>query len=234
MGDEFMSINLTVFLLLAIFSLPVIFAYGDSESENDLLLKKGIEHFGQEEYERAISYFDEILESEPNHVEALYNKGNTLSKIEKYNESISYFEQVLKLDPGKYIARLKLENSLLEVTSYNYGFLDGVLEITVHDSNGGFVAYLRTTKIKAVEHEIVENLVEKWPVTKIINQNNQELAVHQQEYMKFVDVDSIYGFHEIPFSEEVDFPLATTWHYQIPVERGDVISYIYSIFRPII
>ena len=229
-----MSINLTVFLLLAIFSLPVIFAYGDADSDNDLLLKKGIEHFGQEEYEQAISYFDEILESDPNHVEALYNKGNTLSQLEKHNEAIPYFEQVLKLDPGKYIARLKLENSLLQVASYNYGFLDGVLEITVHDSNGGLVAYLRTTKIKAVEHEIVENLVEKWPIIKKINQNNQNFNVHQHEFIKTVDVDSIYGFHEIPFSEEVDFPLATTWHYQIPVERGDVISYIYSIFRPII
>jgi len=229
-----MSINLTVFLLLAIFSLPVIFAYGDSESENDLLLKKGIEHFSQEEYEQAISYFDEILEIEPNHVEALYNKGNTLSKIEKYDESISYFEQVLKLDPDKYIARLKLENSLLEVTSYNYGFLDGVLEITVHDSNGGFIAYLRTTKIKAVEHEIVENLVEKWPITKISKRNNQNFNVHQYEFVKIVEADTIYGFHEIPFSEEVDFPLTSTWHYQIPVERGDTVRYVYSIFRPII
>ena len=230
MGDVFMSINLTVFLLLAIFSLPVIFAYGDTDSDNDLLLKKGIEHFGQEEYEQAISYFDEILEGDPNHVEALYNKGNTLSKIEKFEEAIPYFEQVLNLDPGKYIARLKLEHALLEVTSYRYGFLDGVLEITVHDSNGGFVAYLRTTKIKAVEHEIVENLVEKWPIIKKINRNNQEFAVHQHEFIKTVDVDAIYGFHEILFSEEVDFPLASTWHYQIPVERGDVITYVYSIF----
>jgi len=229
-----MSINLTVFLVLAIFSLPIIFAYGDTDSDNDLLLKKGIEYFGQEEYEQAISYFDEILEGEPNHVEALYNKGNTLSKIEKYNESIPYFEQVLNLDPGKYIARLKLEHALIEITSYRYGFLDGVLEITVHDTHGSLVAYLRATKIKAIKHEIIEDMVEKWPIKKIINQNNQNFAVHQQEYIKFVDVDAIYGFHEIPFSEEVDFPLATTWHYQIPVERGDVISYVYSIFRPII
>jgi len=121
---------------------------------------------------------------------------------------------------------------LLEVTSYEFGFLDGVLEITVHDFNGGFVAYLRTTKIKAVEHEIVENLVEKWPIIKKINRNNQNFNVHQHEFIKTVGADTIYGFHEIPFSEEVDFPLASTWHYQIPVERGDTVSYVYSIFRP--
>ena len=234
MGDEFMSINLTVFLLLAIFSLPVIFAYGDADSDNDLLLKKGIEHFGQEEYEQAISFFDQILEGEPNHVEALYNKGNTLSRLEKYNESISYFEQVLNLDPGKYIARLKLENSLLEVTSYNYGFLDGVLEIIVHDSKGGLVAFLKTNQIKAIDHEIVKNLVDGWPTTKVINKNNQNFAIHQQEFVTVVEHDSIFGFHEIPFSKNVDFPLATTWHYQIPVERGDVVSYVYSILRPVI
>jgi len=232
MGDEFMSFNLTVFLLLAIFSLPVIFAYGDSDSENDLLLKKGIEHFGQEEYERAISYFDEILEGEPNHVEALYNKGNTLSKIEKFEEAIPYFEQVLNLDPGKYIARLKLENALLQITQYYFGAIDGILEITVHDSNGGLVAYLRTTEIRALHHKIVTNLVEEWPITKVIERDNQNYAIHQYEYVKNVEADTIYGLHEIPFSEEVDFPLATTWHFQIPVERGDVVRYVYSIFRP--
>ncbi len=233
MGDEFMSINLTVFLLLAIFSLPVIFAYGDSDSDNDLLLKKGIEHFGQEEYEQAISYFDEILEGDPNHVEALYNKGNTLSRLEKYNESISYFEQVLNLEPSKYIARLKLEDALLQITQYYFGTIDGILEITVHDSHGDLIAYIRTTKIKALNHEIFKNLVEKWPTNKIINLNNQSHAIHQQEFVTVVEQDTIYGLHEIPFSEEVDFPLATTWHYQIPVKQGDVVRYFYSIFKPV-
>ncbi len=233
MGDEFMSINLTVFLLLAIFSLPVIFAYGDSESEIDYLLDKGLGYFGQEEYDKAISEFNKILKIDPNNVDALYNKGNTLSKTGKFKQAIPFYEKVLNLDSKKYIAKLKLEEALLKITKYRIGSLDGVLEITVHDSKGGLVAFLKTNKIKALEHEIVKNLVDGWPTTKVINKNNQNFDVHQQEFITVVQHDTIFGFHEIPFSDKVDFPLATTWHYQIPVQKGDVVSYVYSIFRPV-
>ena len=224
--------NPVLLFLLGFIALPIIFAYGDSGSEIDNLLSQGMDNFGKAEYDQALIQFDKILKIDPNNVDALYNKGNILSKIGKFDEAIPFYEQVLNLDPHKFIAQVKLEEALLKVTSYRYGFLDGILEITVHDSHGGLVAYLRTTKIKALDHRIVEDLVENWPTTKVITRDNQNFAVHQKEFVKVVEGDTIFGFHEIPFSDKVDFPLATTWHYQIPVERGDVVSYVYSIFRP--
>ena len=225
--------NPVLFALLGFFTLSIIFAYGDSESEIDNLLSQGMDYFGKAEYDMAIIQFDKILKIDPNNVDALYNKGNTLSKTGKFDKAIPFYQQVLNLNPHKFIAQVKLEEALLKVTSYRYGFLDGVLEITVHDSHGGLVAYLRTTTIKALKHKIVEDLVESWPTTKVINQNDKKVAVHQQEFVTVVEDDTIFGFHEIPFSEKIDFPLATTWHYQIPVERGDTVSYVYSIFRPV-
>ena len=224
--------NLALFAL-SFFVLPVIFAYGDSGTEIDKLLEQGKDYFGQAEYDKAISQFDQILIIDPNNVNALYYKGNTLSKIGKFDEVIPYYEKVLTLDPHKFIAQLKLQEALLKVTSYRFDSLDGMLEVTVHDSHGGLVAFLRTTEIKALKHKIVEDLVDSWPTTKLINQNGKSFAVHQKEFVKVADYDTIFGFHEIPFSEKVDLPLATTWHYQIPVERGDVVSYVYSILRPI-
>ena len=225
--------NLVLFGLVGLFVLPVFFAYGDTNSEIDNLLNKGMDFFGQAEYDKAISQFNKILKIDPDNVDALYNKGNTLSKTGKFGQAIPFYQKVLTLEPEKYIAQLKLEEALLKVTKYRYGFLDGVLEIAVHDSHGGLVAYLRTTEIKALKHQIVEDLVDGWPTTKVINQNDKSIAVHQQEFVTVVEDDTIFGFHEIPFSEDVDFPLATTWHYQIPVERGDVVSYVYSIFRSV-
>jgi len=224
--------NLFMFASIIIFSLPIIFVFADSESENDFF-DKGMESFRLGEYEQAISYFDRVLEIEPNNIDALYNKGNNLSQLEKFEEAIPYYVKVLNLDPKKQIAQLKLEHALLEITSYRYGFLDGVLEITIHDSQGGFVAYHRTTKIKALKHDIVVDLVEKWPIAKVTNRNNQNYSVHQQEFVNVFVSGGIIGFHEIPLSANVDFPLAATWHYQIPIQKGDVISYVYSIFRPV-
>src|SRR3972149_4381904 len=218
--------NLVLFAL-SFFALPVIFAYGDSGTEIDKLLEQGKDYFGQAEYDKAILQFEQILIIEPNNIDALYYKGNTLSQTGKFDEAIPFYEKVLHLDPHKFIAQLKLQEALLKVTSYRFDALDGMLEITVHDSRGGLVAYLRTTEIKALKHKIVEDLVDNWPTTRLINQNGQNFAVHQQEFVKVADYDTIFGFHEIPFSEKIDFPIATTWHYQIPIERGDVIKYVY-------
>lgn len=225
--------KLILLALISIFALHVIFAYGETSTEIDSLLAKGIDHFGKAEYDKAISQFNKVLKIDPNNIDALYNKANTLSKTEKFRQAIPLYQQVLKLDPHKFIAQVKLEEALLKVTKYRYGVLDGTLEIIVHDSHGGLVGYLSTTKIKALQHKIVEDLVDSWPVIKTVNRDGQNFALHQKEFVTVVNGDTIFGFHEIPFSDKVDLPLATTWHYQIPVERGDVVKYVYSIFRPV-
>ncbi|MGQ0791671.1 MAG: tetratricopeptide repeat protein [Nitrosopumilaceae archaeon] len=225
--------NLALFALVGFFALPVIFVYGDSGTEIDKLLEQGKYYFGQAEYDKAISQFEQILIIDPNNIDALYYKGNTLSQTGKFKDAIPFYEKVLALDPHKFIAQLKLQEALLKVTSYRFNFLEGVVEITVHDSHGGLVAYLRATEIKALKHKIVEDLVDSWPTTKLINQNGKSFAVHQQEFVKVVDYDTIFGFHEIPYSDKVDFPLTSTWHYQLPIEKGDEIRYVYSILRPV-
>ena len=225
--------NLILFALVGFSALHIVFAYGEPASEIAKLLEQGKEYFGQSEYDKAISQFDQILKTDPNNVDALYYKGNTFSQTGKFNEAIPFYEKVLNLDPHKFIAQLKLQEALLNVTSYRFGFLHGVVEITVHDSRGGLVAYLRTTEIKALKHKIVEDLIDSWPTTRMINQNGKSFAVHQQEFVKVAGYDTIFGIHEIPFSDKVDFPLVSTWHYQIPIEQGDVVRYVYSILRPV-
>ncbi len=225
--------NLTWFAIAILCSLPVILVYGETESENDILLNKASQHLKLGEYEKAISYYDQILETNPKHVPALYFKGFSLSMLEKYSESIPYYQQVLNIEPYNQLALFKLEDALLRTTDYFYGTFQGVLEISVHDSRGGLVAFIRTTEIKAMRHQITYDLVDKWPVTQEIVRDNKKFEVHQKEFVKVVKADTIYGFHEILYSDKIYLPLASTWHYQIPVERGDVVSYVYSIFRPI-
>ncbi len=221
---------LAIFIL---FLFPVILVYGETESENDILLNKASQHLKLGEYEEAISYHDQILKTNPNHVQTLLDKGFSLSMLEKYEESIPFYQRVLNIEPHKQLALFRLEDALLRTTDYFYGTFQGVLEISVHDSHGGFVAFLRTTEIKAMKHQITYDLVDKWPVAQEIVRDNKKFEVHQKEFVKVVKADTIYGFHEIPYSDKIRFPLASTWHYQIPVEKGDVVSYVYSIFRPI-
>ena len=226
--------NLSFLAVIILFSVPLIFAYGESEYDIDFLVYKGGQYLKLFEYDEALFHFDLVLSEEPDNVDALYYKGAVLSGLGKYEEAIRYYEQALNIDPQKQDAIIKLQDALLHNASYQFGFLDGVLEIKVHDSKGELIAFLRSTKIKALEHDMVENFIEKWPVTKVITQDNQKLAVHQKEFLTQIEKTTILGFQEIPFSENVNIPLAATWHYQIPVEKGDVISYTYSIYRPLI
>ena len=224
--------KILLFSIIILFSTPVIFAYGQLEYDVDFMVYKGGQYLKMFNYEEAITFFDKALELEPNNVEALYQKANAFSALEKYNEAIQHYEKVLNIDQENQNAIIRLHNALVSIANYKYGFLDGVLEIKVHDSNGNLVAFQRATKIFALESEITENIIENWPVSKTVTRNNQNYAVHQQEYVKVVDNDTIFGFHEIPYSDKVDLPIASTWHYQIPVEKGDVVTYVYSIFLP--
>ena len=219
--------------IIILFSTPVIFAYGQLESDIDFMVYKGGQYLKMFNYEEAMTFFDKALELEPNNVEALYQKANALSKLEKYDEGIEYYEKVLNIEPENQNAAISLHNALVSIANYKFGYLDGVLEITVHDSQGGLVAYQRATKFLAFKHDITENLIETWSVKKITELNNQKFTVYQKEFVKVLDKDTILGFHQIPYSDKVDLPLVSTWHYQIPVEQGDTVNYFYSIFMPV-
>jgi len=225
--------NLSLFAIIILFSMPIIFAYGESRQDIDFMIYKGIQYTKLGEYETAISIFENVLNEDKHNVQALVELGKSYSSLKKYDEAIDRFETALRIDQNNFIALYGLQNALVETTSYGYGFVDGILEIKVHDSQGGLVAFQRVTDILALEHKITNNLIEKWPVLKIITRNNQNFALHQQEFVEVLDWDTIIGFHQIHFSETVNLPLASTWFYQIPVEKGDVVTYVYSIFMPL-
>jgi len=133
--------KILLFSIILLFSTPVIFAYGQLESDVDFMVYKGGQYLKMFNYEEAITFFDKALELEPNNVEALYQKANAFSALEKYNEAIEYYEKVLNIEPDNQNAAISLHNALVSIANYKYRFLDGVLEITVHDSQGGLVAY---------------------------------------------------------------------------------------------
>jgi len=199
----------------------------------DFMVYKGIQYNTLGDYETAISIFKNVLKKDKNNFEALANLGYSYSLLEKYDRAIKNYESALGIEPNDGTTIYRLQKALLETTSYRYGFLDGVLEIKVYDSQGGLIAYLQTSEIKALKHTMSEKLVESWPVSKVVNRNNQDYFVYQKEFVEVLDKKTILGFHEIPFSDRMDLPLATTWHYQIPIEKGDTVSYVYSFYRPV-
>ena len=49
--------------------------------------------------QKAISYYDEILEENPNHLGCLNNKGYALSKLKDYDSALKCYDAALKINP---------------------------------------------------------------------------------------------------------------------------------------
>ena len=96
------SLNIPIILLLSvaaffmIANLPPVFA----EEDANMLFEKGKESYMAGNSEEAISYFEKVLQIEPNHVDALNNIGAILITLDKHEEAIPFFDQVLAIEPN--------------------------------------------------------------------------------------------------------------------------------------
>jgi tetratricopeptide (TPR) repeat protein len=86
----------------------------------DELFSKAIELNDAGEYAQSIPYLDQVLALDPNNVDALYIKGESLYMIEDYSgsppyyrEAVPYFDQVLKINPEHVEALYMKGNTLL-------------------------------------------------------------------------------------------------------------------------
>ena len=111
--------NLILFTLVILISFPTILAFADSENDKTLLHDKGVELLQLGKSEEAISYFDKVLEIDPNDLKALNNKGAALGNLGKSEEAISYFDKVLEIDPN-HIDALNNKGSVLTLQGKYY------------------------------------------------------------------------------------------------------------------
>ena len=65
----------------------------------DSILDEANRLFLQGKLKEAISYYDKILEENPNHLGCLNNKGYAISKLKDYDFALQCYNSALKLDP---------------------------------------------------------------------------------------------------------------------------------------
>jgi len=93
--------RIVIFLpLVVIFSMIVNLPFVNSEEDVNMLFEKGKESYMAGNPEEAISYFEKVLQIEPNHVDALNNIGAILIILDKHEEAIPFFDKVLAIEPN--------------------------------------------------------------------------------------------------------------------------------------
>jgi len=205
----------------------------EMEPDNvDVLTYKADELLRVDKSEEGIPYLERVLEIEPNNADALFLKGLVLSDQGRYHEALSHYDQVLQINPKHLVAE---ENVKVVLKTIGHKKFDGFLDVKIHDLQDKLVGHLRINNLTILNHTIGKNLIDEWPVTKVITRNGQDFEVLQHEKRKSVKVDlysggaAHYGI-KYPYSE-VWIVYANYWMYR--VHEGDTVTFVYTLFRPL-
>ena len=130
MSNFHYGILIVVFVYLIPFT---VFA----ESSNEILLGQAVDAIRERDYEKAVSIFDTILQSDPNNTEILTNKGTALVELQKYDEAILIFDKILDAEPNNVAVLNNKGIALVKLGSYNEAIInfDKVLETDSKNAN---------------------------------------------------------------------------------------------------
>ena len=132
------------------FSTNLLFA--DSASDADTFHRQGVEQMKLGNFEEANLNFDKALQIEPDSVLYLYNKGVAILGQEKFYEAFVIFDKVLKIEPDHPIALAPYQLA----KSKMFKHVDGILDVTIRDSNGYLVGYFRTSDVGILDADFVK------------------------------------------------------------------------------
>ena len=121
-----------------------------------------------------------------------------------------------------------------EFIPYEYQSIDGFMEIIVRDSQGSLVAYLKTDDLELLDYEVAKNMVNDWPVKKIIR-NGQEVEVHQNIFSRIIEDENprnVSGDNIYSYISDTKVLLLSSHHNGFNVENGDEVTNIHTVFRP--
>ncbi len=171
-----MQLNQFIFMILISLTLLIIFPTAYSQTDEDSLMEKGIKAVNDFRYKEAITYFDKVLESDPENVQALMNKGSTLGFLKKHSDAIYYFDKVLEIKPNKISALYNKGTALSYLEEYDDAlyYFDKVLEIKPNKisalyNKGTTLSYLKKyddalsyfDKVLEIDPENMEAIVAK-------------------------------------------------------------------------
>ena len=94
-----------------------------SPSEEELF-DEGLKLMETEQYQKAIEYFDRVLEKNQGHTSAQNAKGVALFQQQKYDDAINAFTKSIDTDPSSYKPFFNRGNAYLEKKDFKNALLD--------------------------------------------------------------------------------------------------------------
>lgn len=127
-------------------------------------------------YGSALTFFDRMLEEDPENVEVLTNKGSALAKLGQYNEAVTYYDLALKIQPNYLPAMNNKANALAEIGDFSEAIslynsvLDHEPTYTVAQDNlekarEKFLLFAKNEEQKPAQEDLIVNVSKELPKT---------------------------------------------------------------------
>jgi len=215
-------------------------------------------------HNEAIFYFDTIIEIEPNYVRALVNKGSALGSLGKFDEAIFYLERALEIDPenidalsnkaavfvdqGEHYDAITIFHDLLKIDPDNeiakdylpkakgglgYGRVEGFAEFVLRNEEGQLITYFKSPYLAVLNHDLGLDYVDSFRVMGNIFVNNTHYEVLQKAYIGTYEQETVFARTVAFNAEDPDIHLMYSPNWGFPVEKGDTIDLLYTIYKPI-
>ena len=91
---------IAVFSVFLVPDLPLLTTAQNDTSDIEVLFDQGNALYDLGQDQEAITYYDKVLEIDPNHVRALNSKGLALYHLGQDQEAITYYDKVLEINPN--------------------------------------------------------------------------------------------------------------------------------------
>lgn len=186
-----------------------------------------------EKIEEAIPIIDKVLEIEPENTEALFLKGRTFLIDRNWNDAVTYFDKVLRITPGNKIAQTNFQ---LATVALGMIPIDGYLDVKVRDSEGRLVSNILVENLYVLNHTLGISLLDNWPVTQQVTRNENQFEVLQYEQNSTVNLQYVWGgasHYGFRYPYEPDSWLLRGNFWQYYVDKGDLVTFVYTVFRPL-
>jgi tetratricopeptide (TPR) repeat protein len=107
-----------------------------AENMSKTLLDKGNTLLDSGKYNEAITFYDNVIEHEPNATIALYNKAVSLSYLGNFTDAIRYYDKVLVTEPNSADAIVGKADNFAQLEKYEEAITlyDKALEINPTDA----------------------------------------------------------------------------------------------------
>ena len=180
--------------------------------------------------DQAYIYLKKGHEIDPTHKDILNNMGALLYLTEEWYRAAVYYEQLMKLYPEHESAKNNFQSAQEHL---RYFSLNGTLEITIRNSQGGLVSNSFVPYLYALKSELaIDDINNEWEFDKTIEQNGKKFSVIKETMEYRPEETNAFSSWGIG-TRDSEISIFKSVYSAIVVKEGDVVTFDWTIFQPI-